>query len=65
MLGLLVGTQMGKDLVQQDLVGQRPERMTRIAKKKKESKETKYYQNTCQSDIRSCASLVRLKYRYK
>ena len=32
MLGVLVGTQMDKDLVQQDLVGQRPKQMTSIAK---------------------------------
>ena len=34
MLVLLVGKQMDTDLVQQDLVGQRPKRMTSIAKKK-------------------------------
>ena len=43
MLGVLVGTQTDKDLVQQYLVGQRPKQMTSIAKKKKKRLKTKNY----------------------
>ena len=34
MIGVIIGTKIDKDLVQQDLVGQRPQGMTSIAKKK-------------------------------
>ena len=34
MLGVLISTHMDKDLVQQDLVGHRPQQKTSIAKKK-------------------------------